>query len=58
MLQLIFLDQKKKLRKMSVFEKLDFLCKNENTLKYVFEFSFIIDQDPWCADGKHHSFEW
>ena len=43
---------------MSVFEKLDFLCKNENTLKYFFEFSFIIDQDPWCADGKHHSFEW
>ena len=43
---------------MSVFEKLDFLCKNENTLKYFFEFSFIIDQNPWCADGKHHSFEW
>ena len=27
---------------MSVFEKLDFLCKNENTLKDFFEFYFKI----------------
>ena len=43
---------------MFVFEKLDFLCKNENTLKDFLEFFFIINQDLWCIDGKDHSFEW
>ena len=43
---------------MFVFEKLDFLCKHENTLKDFLEFFFIINQDLWCIDGKDHSFEW
>ena len=39
--------------KMSVIEKINFLCKNNNTLHIFIEISYQSNQKPWCARGNH-----
>ena len=53
-------------KKMSVFEfeellvieKINFSCKNNNTLHVFLEISYQSYQDPWCVDEEPHGPSW
>ena len=40
---------------MSLTEKLNFLCINDEILKRFLEILYDMYKDPWCADGHLHS---
>ena len=43
---------------MRVLEKIIFLCLDNFVSKNFLDFSFYINQNPWCPDGVDHSPEY
>ena len=44
--------------KMSIIEKINFLCKNNNTLHAFLEISYQLYEYPSCAEGGPHAPTW
>ena len=44
--------------KLAVIEKINSLCKNNNTLHVFLEISYQSYQDPWCVGGEPHAPTW